>query len=103
MSRTSEVLKNRNKVEKARKARRKNEMQMLRDRSEFKAKLYDEMKRIEIILKDEDVQAVEITVPDNTLARFSAAIYAEDLADYSIEQKEGETNKFLIKRKFLAF
>ena len=43
MSRTSEVLKNKNKVEKARKARRRNEMLTLRDKSAFKAKLYDDI------------------------------------------------------------
>ena len=102
MSRTSEVLRNKNKVEKARKARRKNEMQLLRDRSEFKARLYDEVKKIDAIFKDKDVQAVEIEVPDKSLAQFSASIYSEDLADYTIEQVQDETNKFLVKRKFIA-
>ena len=103
MSRTSEVLRNKNKVEKARKARRKNEMQTLRDRSEFKAKLYAEVKHIDAIFKDKNVDAVEIEVPDKSLAQFSASIYSDDLVDYTIEQVDGETNKFLVKRKFLAF
>ena len=51
MSRTSTVIKNRNKVEKSRKARRKNEMQLLRDKSAFKAKLYDELKHIDVIFE----------------------------------------------------
>lgn len=103
MSRISEVLKNKNKVEKARKARRKNEMKILRDRSEFKARLYDELKQIEALFKDTSIEAIEITVPDRSLAQFSASIYSDDLADYTVEQVEDETNKFLIKRKYIAF
>lgn len=103
MSRTSEVLKNKNKVEKARKARRKNEMLTLRDRSAFKAKLYDELKHIEIIFEDSDVEAVRVTIPDRSLAQFNAAIYSEDLAAYDIEQVKDVPNQFYIRRKYIAF
>lgn len=103
MSRTSEVIKNKNKVEKARKARRKHEMLTLKDRSAFKAKLYDELKHVEIIFEDADVEAVKITVPDKSMAAFNAAIYSEDLAGYSVEQVENQPNQFLIKRKYIAF
>lgn len=103
MSRTSEVLKNRNKVEKARKARRKNEMLTLRDRSAFKAKLYDELKHIEIIFEDPDIDAIKITVPDRSLAQFNMAIFSEDLAGYDIEQVQDQPNQFYIRRKYIAF
>lgn len=103
MSRTSEVLKNRNKVEKARKARRRNEMLTLRDRSAFKAKLYDELKHIEIIFEETEVEAVKITVPDKLLAQFNTAIYSEDLAGYDIQQDKNQPNQFYIRRKYIAF
>lgn len=103
MSRTSEVLKNRNKIEKARKARRKNEMVTLRNVSAFKAKLYDELKHVEIILNDNDIDSVIISVPDKSLNQFSNAIYAEDLAGYDIQQVDGQPNQFLIRRKFISF
>lgn len=103
MSRTSEVLKNRNKVEKSRKARRKNEMQLLKNKSAYKAKLYDELKHVEILLKDPDIDAVVISVPDNSITQFSASIYADDLAGYDIEQVEGQPNQFCIRRKFIMF
>lgn len=103
MSRTSEVIKNKNKVEKARKLRRKNEMNVLRDRSAFKAKLYDELRYVEVALQDKDVDAVIITVPEKLLTQFTSAIYSEDLAGYDIEQEEGQFNKFLVRRKFIAF
>ena len=103
MSRTSEVLKNRNKVEKARKARRKNEIASLRSSSAFKAKLYAELKHIDIILEDDSVDAVVITVPDKSLALFNTALYSEDLVGYDVEQSNDNPNKFYIRRKYIAF
>lgn len=103
MSRTSEVLKNRNKVEKARRARRRNEMLTLRDRSAFKAKLYDELKHVDVIFEDKDVEAVKITVPDRSIAQFNEAIYSEDLAGYDITQDAKQPNQFYIRRKYIAF
>ena len=103
MSRTSEVIKNKNKIEKARKTRRKNEMLTLRDRSAFKAKLYDELKHIEIIFEDPDIDAVRITVPDRSIAQFNTAIYSEDLAGYDIEQVKDQPNQFYIRRKYISF
>lgn len=102
-SRTREVLKNKNKVEKALKARRKNEMISLRMKSAFKAKLYNELKHVEVILQDEDIDAVLVTVPDKLMSMFSTAIYSEDLASYEVTQVEGESNEFFIRRKFISF
>lgn len=103
MSRTSEVLKNRNKIEKARKARRKNEIVSLRNRSAFKAKMYDELKHIEVMLQDENVNAVIVTVPDRMISAFTEAIYSEDLAGYDIQQVDNEPNQFFIRRDFISF
>ena len=103
MSRTSEVLKNRNKIEKARKARRKNEIVSLRNRSAFKAKMYDELKHIEVVLQDENVNAVIVTVPDRMISAFTEAIYSEDLAGYDIQQVDNEPNQFFIRRDFISF
>ena len=103
LERTREVYRNKNKIDKALKARRKNEMLNLKNKSAFKAKLYDELKHIEIILQDPSIEAVQVTVPDKVLSQFSTAIYSEDLASYDVTQVEGESNMFLIKRKFVAF
>lgn len=103
LERTREVYRNKNKLDKALKARRKNEMLNLKNKSAFKAKLYDELKHIEIILQDPSIEAVQVTVPDKVLSQFSTAIYSEDLASYDVTQVEGESNMFLIKRKFVAF
>ena len=103
MSRISEVIKNRNKIEKARKARRKNEMQMLRSESACKAKLYDELKHVEILLRDPDIDAVVINVSDASITQFTASIYSDDLAGYDIQQVDGQPNQFKIRRKFIMF
>lgn len=103
MSRTSEVIKNKNKVEKARKARRRNEIANLKNTSAFRARLYDELQHLEVILQDNDVDAAIITVPDKALSMFTTAIYSEDLAGYNIEQVENQPNKFYIRRKFISF
>jgi len=103
MSRIREVLKNKNKVEKARRARRKTEMNSLRDMSAFKAKLYDELQHVELILSDKDVDAVRIEVIDKYINQFSTAIYSEDLAGYDVTQVEGKPNQFIIRRKFIYF
>lgn len=101
-NRTRDVIKNRNRVEKELKARRKSEIAYLKNKSAFKAKLYDELKHLEVILQDKDIEAVGITVPDRFLTLFSNAIYDEDLAGYDVVQVEGESNKFLIKRKYIS-
>ena len=103
MSRISEVIKNKNKIEKARKARRKNEMLTLRDKSAYKAKLYDELKHIDAILEDSDVEAIVITVPDRSLAQFNTAIYSEALVGYDIQQSEESPNQFYVRRKYISF
>lgn len=103
MSRIKDVIKNKNKVERARKALRRNEMMSLRDTSAFKAKLYDELQHVEVILSDSNVDAVSIFVPDKFMNLFSTAIYSEDLAGYDVSQVENESNLFLIRRKFISF
>lgn len=103
MSRTSQVIKNKNRVEKLRKDRRRNEMVSLRNNSAFKAKLYAELQHVDAILEDNDVDALILTVPDKSLAQFSSCIYTEDLAGYNIEQVDGQSNQFYIRRKSIDF
>lgn len=103
MSRISDVLKNKNKVERLRKARRKSEITSLKDRSAFKAKLYDELQHVEIILSDANVDAVRIEVPEKYMNQFSTSIYTEDLAGYDVIQVDGKPNQFFIRRKFISF
>lgn len=103
MSRTSEVLKNKNRVEKTQRARRKEELNSLRMTSAFKARLYDELKKIDILLDSDEIDSVIIKIPDNFLSRFGEAIYSEDLAEYDIQQVAGVHNQFHVRHRYLQF
>ncbi len=103
MSRVSQVLKNRNRVEKTQRARRKEEIQSLRVSSAFKARLYGELKKIDALLDSDEISSIVITIPDAFIARFGEAIYSEDLAEYDIRQVEGTPNQFYVKHKVIQF
>lgn len=103
MSRISEVLKNKNRVERSQRARRKEELNYLKTSSAFKARLYDELKNIDIILNSDEVDAVIIEIPDKFISRFGEAIYSEDLAEYDIQQVEGYPNRFYVRHKYIMF
>ena len=103
MSRISETLRNKHKIETARKIRRKNELANLRSTSAYKAKLYDELKHIDTMLEDDDIEAVIITIDDKMLAQFNTALYSEDLVGYDVKQDSRIPNKFYIRRKYVAF
>ncbi len=103
MSKIIEVIKNKNRVERVRKARRKEELANMRLNSVFRAKLKDEFRKIGAILEIGDVESVIIEVKDEFIGRFGGAIYTVDLAEFDIEQVEGEANQFYIRRKFITF
>ena len=103
MSEFISVLKNKNRIEKAGRARRKSEIVKLRAQTAFKARLYDELRHIDIILEDKDVEAVVIVIPEAMQAYFSEALYSDDLVGYKIEQLPGASNKFRVEKKFISF
>lgn len=103
MSRVSEVLKNKNRVERTQKARRKEELNSLRIRSAFKARLYEELKKIDVLLDSDEVESVVISIPEAFMSQFGEAIYSEDLAEYDIQQLEGSPNMFYVRHKFIQF
>lgn len=100
---TRAVMNNKGKIEKAAKLRRKNDIVNLRNKSSFKAKLSAELQHVDTILQDPDIDSVVITVPDKMIPMFSEALYDEDLASFSVSQVEGQSNQFIIKRKFITF
>ena len=103
MSRISEVIKNKNKMTKALKEKHKREMSTLRDKSAYKAKLYNELKHIDVILEEADVESVVIKIPDNLLAQFNSAIFSEDLVGYDVVPCKDDPTKFYVKRKYVSF
>lgn len=101
MSRVTQVLKNKNKREKADKQKKRQDMAAMQLESAYRAKLYDEMRRIDLMLEDENVDTVRIEVPPNYLSQFTKAMYAEEMSEYSISQID--TNIFDVGRKIINF
>lgn len=91
MSRVSEVLKNKNAVERSQKARRKEELNSLNMAAAFKASLMNEMNKLNVILNDENVECVTIKIPEEHITQFNKAIYSEEMAGYEITQIEPDT------------
>ena len=98
-----QVIKNRNRVERMQRARRTEELQSLKNEAMFKAKLYDELKYIDVLLDSDEIGSIVIEVPDTYLAKFGAAIYSEDLAEYEIKQVKDTPNQFYVRKKYLIF
>ena len=100
--RTLEVIKNKNAVEKKNKHRRNEEMQSLKFESAYKARLHYNMKLVDLILSDSEVESVTITIPEKFISSFSRAIYTiEEMANYNI--LDVGPNTFKISNKIINF
>lgn len=102
MNKIIEVIREKNKIEKAIRARQRSEMQNLKKSSEYRAKVHDEIQHIDILINDKDVDKIVITVPDRMMAQFSKLIYSEELAGYIITQVKEQPNRFYLERKVIA-
>lgn len=103
MSRVSTVLKNRDRIEKTQKAQRKAEIEGMRRSAAFKARLYDELKKIDVLLESDEISSVAIKIPEQFMAQFGEAIYSEDLAEYDIRQDSEQPDVFHVNHKFVQF
>lgn len=103
MSRISNVIANRNKAERVRRERRTEELRAMKSSSSFKARLYEELSKVNILLESNEIDAVVIEIPDRFIANFGESLYSSDLAEYNIEQLENEPNKFYVRKKFVSF
>lgn len=101
MSKTIQVLKNKNKREKQARNTRTQELRSMQLDSEYRAKLYNVMSDIEVLLSDDEVERVRITIPEEHLSKFMKAIYGEEMALYEIIQVK--ENVFDIGRKIVNF
>jgi hypothetical protein len=101
MSRVSEVIKNKNSVSRQKKARQKEELSRLNKKTAFKAALSAEMKHIDVLLNEEDIDSVIIQVPENMLSKFGEAIFSPDMAGYEVEQVPDEPDKFEIRYRMI--
>lgn len=103
MSRISEVIRNKKRIENLQRERRREEIKELTTNAEFKAKLYNDLKYLNVILDSDEIESVNVKVPDIYISKFSAAIYGEELAEYEVTQVAGTSNEFCIAKKYLIF
>lgn len=101
MSRTGQVIRNKNKREKADRQRKRQRLGAMQLESAYRSKLYYEMQLVKLVLSDYEVSGVKIEIPDKYLTEFMKAMYAEEMAEYSIEQID--SNKFIIGRQIVDF
>lgn len=101
MSKIMTVIRNKNKIERVEKQRRREELNNLRSEAIYRARLHEDLKLIDAILSDEEVDKVIVEIPQQYMAKFLRAIYGEDMAEYSIEQLDSQT--FAIGRRIINF
>ena len=99
MSRISEVIKAKNKVEKSHKARRDEELSKLRGDAAYKAALSDSFRHLDVLLNSSEIGGIIIKVPTEQIAKFSENIYSEELSGYEISQIPGEPDQFMVRMK----
>lgn len=102
MSRVSEVIKAKNKRKKQREARRKDELDKLKMKAAYRARLVAALDHVDVLLDSEDIDCVKIEVPQDYIARFSDELYKETLAEYEITQDSQNPLGFYIKKKYVA-
>lgn len=96
-----ETLRNKNKVEKLEKQRRDSELTRLKTETAYVAKLNDELRIINAVFSNDDVERVVIEIPKEATTMFTRSIYREEMTQYNIIQV-GE-NRFEIGRKIINF
>ncbi len=101
MSRVLNVLKNKNKREKINKQRKRQVLASMQLESAYRAKLYDDMEVVRVMLDDNNVESVIIEVPKAYISQFMKAMYGDEMAWCNISQIDANT--FEIGRKMVSF
>ncbi|MEM4385400.1 MAG: hypothetical protein QXD03_02495 [Candidatus Anstonellales archaeon] len=103
MSRLMQVIRNKNRVEKVKRRQREEELRKSREDNVYRSNLINRLSTLDVLLDDDNVEAIVIEVSDKDLTKFCASIYSSQLYDYDIQQVEGEPNKFYVRRKVVEF
>ena len=101
MSRISDVIRNKNIIERTHKARRKAELSKLKEVASYKASLSEAMRHVSVLLESPGVDAVIISLDDSQLKLFSAEIYSDEMSSYDIQQVPNKPNAFIIRYKLI--
>lgn len=102
MSRTLDVIRNRNKIEKELRKRKQQEIAQLRRNTSFRASTLEFLKKLDKLLDSEEVVSVTIRISEQDIAQFgSMLIESHDLDAYTIKQVRGKSNEFEISKKYI--
>lgn len=101
MSRAIDVLRQKNKREKQDKERIKLSIQELNKKTYFRGKLQSELRRLDILLDQEGVKSVIISIPDKSIALFTEAVYEGETSEFEIKQLPGSSNEFEVSKAYI--
>ena len=101
MSRISTVIKNKNRIEKEYRKKRNDDISSIRADAMYRNKLNEELKYIKLILEDEEVKSIIITIDERLVSHFLKVMSGEELAEYTILQEDN--THFRIGRKVINF
>lgn len=100
MSEILRVLKNKNKLEKENSRRRSKEIRDMRDLAMYRNRLAEDIKMIELLLEDDDVESVVIKLgTERLLSMFQRFMYLEEFSEYVVQQVDKD--KYNISRKVI--
>lgn len=101
MSRLGDVIKSKNRLAKTAKRRRQEEISNMRTLSMYKVRLINDLKIVQMMFDDDDVESVKIKIPKSQLSYFLKVIYSEELGEYTISQLD--ENTFEVSRREVNF
>lgn len=101
MSRLGDVIKSKNRLAKTAKRRRQEEISNMRTLSMYKVRLINDLKIVQMMFDDDDVDSVKIKIPKSKLSYFLKVIYSEELGEYTISQLD--ENTFEVSRREVNF
>lgn len=93
------VLTHKNKYEKEEKQQRQIEIDNLREDGLFRVALNNKLGIIKNLFEDITINAIELTVDENSMIQFGKSFGYEEMQAYNIRQKPGASNIFIVTRK----
>lgn len=84
MSRLGYVIREKGRLEKEERQRRTRELQEIRQETAYKARLFDDMQVVRVVLSDPSVKDVVVEVPEGYITQFMKALYSDEMAEYTV-------------------
>jgi hypothetical protein len=98
-----DVMASKRKISQLTTSRNREQVNSLRKSTAYRARLCDELRKLDRIFDSPEVTSIIIEVPTDKISLFTEAMYSEDTAEYAITQLDGEPNKFKIQRAYVMF